>query len=220
MTPTVGSSWQSRVDANSTSRLARWSGWVPQILRWWRFCWMMCRPIEGRAVQLHGYGVAFTKSFARRTSVNPVWYLDIHPGQRGMWLTRPIHQLIAEAEKAAAAVTGSIDPDRLAAASILRLTPFLEQMGPTNNGRSRKEFWWEREWRHVGDLDFMAQDIVVVFAPEMEHEAIRQCLEERESYRNMMPAVVDAQWGQERMIAAMAAIPNEDLGPFPRLLSR
>ena len=60
----------------------------------------------------------------------------------------------------------------------------------------------------------------MVFAPEMEHEAIRQCLEERESYRNMMPAVVDAQWGQERMIAAMAAIPNEDLGPFPRLLSR
>jgi hypothetical protein len=31
----------------------------------------------------------------------------------------------------------------------------------------------------------------------------------------MMPAFVDARWGLERMIGAMAKIPAQDLGPFP-----
>ena len=40
-------------------------------------------PIEGRSVQFDGHGVAFTKTFARRKGVNPVWYLGMTPsGQR------------------------------------------------------------------------------------------------------------------------------------------
>lgn len=33
--------------------------------------WMMCRPIEGRSIRFDGYGLAFTKTFARRQGVNP-----------------------------------------------------------------------------------------------------------------------------------------------------
>lgn len=49
-------------------------------------------------------------------------------------------------------------------APLLRITPFIEQMGKP--GLTRKEFWWEREWRHAGDLDLGLSDIVAVFVPE------------------------------------------------------
>jgi hypothetical protein len=35
----------------------------------------------------------------------------------------------------------------------------------------RREWWWEREWRKVGHLDFALSDIVAVLAPEAEHSA-------------------------------------------------
>lgn len=73
-----------------------------------------------------------------------MWYLDIDPRQDRQRLTRPIKRLIQEAVEASTA-TAPLDPYRLANAPILRLTPFLEQMGPIHDGRSRKEFWWERD---------------------------------------------------------------------------
>jgi hypothetical protein len=81
-------------------------------------------------------------------------------------LTVPIDQLLDQAvEDATPPRATTPDIERLASAPILRLTPFIEQMG---NPSGRKEFWWEREWRHVGDLSFGTDDIVVVFAPEDE----------------------------------------------------
>lgn len=59
------------------------------------------------------------------------------------------NRLIREAE-IAATHPGEPGPDpvALADADILHVAPFIEQMGPTTAG-GRKEFWWEREWRHV-----------------------------------------------------------------------
>jgi hypothetical protein len=171
--------------------------------------WMMCSPIDGRRIRFDGYGIAFTKTFARRKGVNPVWYLDITPGHD--WLTGPIEELRDQAVQATTAAGGAVDAERLAMEPILRLTPFIEQMGPTRDGR--KEFWWEREWRLVGDLWFRPGDIVVVFAPEGEHRAIRQQLQAASPYHATMPAVVDAQWGLERMIGELAEV--LDIGPFP-----
>jgi hypothetical protein len=135
--------------------------------------WMMCSQIQGRSIQFNGYGIAFTKAWARPLGVNPVWYLDITPGHD--WLTGPIKELVAEAVSNATP-SGSKEPEgfQLAEQPILRLTPFIEQMGPTRE--RRKEFWWEREWRHVGDLRFATDDIVVVFAPVGEHETLAKRL--------------------------------------------
>src|SRR6266542_2702178 len=92
--------------------------------------WMMCSTIEGRTVQFNGYGVAFTKTFARRRGVNPVWYLDITPRGGRDWLTVPIDQLLVRAvEDASLPPATAPDMEALASAPILRLTPFLEQMG-------------------------------------------------------------------------------------------
>ncbi len=180
--------------------------------------WMMCSRIEGRSVQFDdGYGIAFTKTFARRRGANPVWYLDITTGHN--WLTVPIDQLLDQAVADATPRRATTpDIERLASAPILRLTPFIEQMG--NPSGRRKEFWWEREWRHVGNLSFGTDDIVVVFAPEDEHDDLRARLSKRPRFASRtpaiassMPAFVDAQWGLERMIGALADV--ADLGPFP-----
>lgn len=174
--------------------------------------WMMCQQIEGRSVQFDGHGVAFTKSFARREGVNPVWYLDITRGHS--WLTEPIRELLELAvDDATPEGEADPDPEELAEAPILRLTPFVEQMGTPLE--IRKEFWWEREWRHVGDLRFTTDDIVVVFAPQAEHDWLWEQLVQSPDYPGGTLAFVDAHWGLERMIGALAGIPDDDLGPFP-----
>jgi hypothetical protein len=137
------------------------------------------------------------------------------------WLTPPVRQLLNQAVRDATPPRATTpDSERLATAPILRLAPFIEQMG--NPSGIRKEFWWEREWRHVGHLSFSTQDIVVVFAPEAEHDDLRVRLGRRPRFvsstpaiASNMPAFVDAQWGLERMIGALADLADTDLGPFP-----
>jgi len=173
--------------------------------------WMMCSDIDNREVQFNGYGVAFTKTFARRRGANPVWYLDITPGRD--WLTNPINQMVREAEEAASPGGSTPDTAGLSEAPILRLTPFIEQMGRPGAAGRRKEFWWEREWRHVGELHFTPNDIVVVFAPETAHAALQNALAADANYIDRMPKIIDANWGLERMIGVLAGV--TDLGPFP-----
>jgi hypothetical protein len=173
--------------------------------------WMMCSSIEGRSVEFNGYGLAFTRTYARRKGANPVWYLDITPGHD--WLTVPIANLVEEARRNA--MPFGNDPTgvaKLLSAPILRLTPFIEQMGQPVD--VRKEFWWEREWRHVGTFNFEFPDIVVVFAPEARHSALRESIKGCLDWNDKMPTLVDVNWGLERMIGAFADVP--DLDPFPK----
>jgi len=175
--------------------------------------WMMCRPIAGRSIRFDGYGLAFTKTFARREGANPVWYLDI--SQRGRdWLTQPVNRLVEAAVASATDEDGDIDGSALAAEDIFLLTPFLEQMGPITNGR--KEFWWEREWRHVGNFSFEPEHIVVAFAPADQHASLQDSLREAtdDDYDGLTFA--DVNWGLERIIGALAKVDAADLGPFPK----
>ena len=96
--------------------------------------------IDGRDYRFEPYGIAISKKQGRKRGVNPVWYLDITPGHN--WLTVPLETMMD-----AAIATGNYASQPLA-----RLTPFIEQMGSgrraIGDGGYRKEFWWEREWRH------------------------------------------------------------------------
>src|SRR6266516_3190177 len=176
--------------------------------------WMMCRPIADRRFRFNGYGLAFTKPFARRQGANPVWYLDI--SQRGRdWLTQPVDRLIEAAVTSATRQdTGFTDGSALAWADILQLTPFIEQMGPTKD--SRKEFWWDREWRHVGDFTFDPGHIVVAFAPEDQQASLRAELRKATASDYDGLTFVDVNWGLERIIGALANVDAADLGPFPQ----
>jgi hypothetical protein len=150
--------------------------------------------IEGRQYDFGPYGVAITKQLARKKGANPVWYVDITPGHD--WLMNPINELIDK-------VDGAFDES-----PVSRIAPFIEQMG-TGNGRKgdpyRKEFWWEREWRHVGD--FSLPERVLLICPEddfTEFEGMARA-------NGHSAACVDPRWGLEQIIARLAGFSKEDV---------
>lgn len=193
--------------------------------------WMMVSDIDidgaQRDVQLAPWGLAFTKTVGRRKGVNPVWYIDRPSGID--WLSNPINTLVRIAKDGrglwAGGATGEAiwgaqlaSPPTRESEPILKITPFIELMGHPNFG-TRKEFWWEREWRKVGPFDFNLAELAVVFAPADQHALLRQDI--LQTVPDVDAAAVDRlnlldpTWGLERMIAALARVPAADVGPFP-----
>jgi hypothetical protein len=176
--------------------------------------WMMLQQIEGRTIQFEPYGLAITKTTARKSHFNPVWYSDISTRGGRSWPMASVNQLVDDAEQRCKKSDGTLDVDALQVEPILRLTPFLEQMGPMLNG-GRKEFWWEREWRHVDDyaISFPSR-IVALFAPENDHGPIRRDLQQFNERWSRRP-ILDPSWGVERMVAELTEVAPEEIGPFP-----
>lgn len=108
---------------------------------------LLVEEIQGRKFKFGPYGIAISKRTARVWGVNPVWYLDITPGHH--WLTEPLNKIIDKEIQGMAFVTSEI----------AQLTPFIEQMGTGED--YFKEYWWEREWRHVGDLSLVMKFIII-----------------------------------------------------------
>jgi hypothetical protein len=112
--------------------------------------WMMLEDIDGSSVHFEPYGLALTKTTARKAHCNPVWYSDISTRGGRSWPMFSVNALIDEAVAESRGGGSTIDPEVLQSRPIFRVSPFFEQMGPTSD--RRKEFWWEREWRHVDDF--------------------------------------------------------------------
>ena len=89
-----------------------------------------------------------------------------------------------------------------------KLFPFIEQMGTWPN-RTPKEFWWEREWRHAGNLTLPATGVIWL-CPEDEIDAIDQRVG-----RSLAPWI-DPRWGLEEIVAHLAGFPLRDVTPFTR----
>lgn len=154
---------------------------------------LLLEEIEGRDFRFGPYGVGITKKLARKQGANPVWYLDITPGHD--WLMNPINEMIEEGVK-----SGAFEQTHIA-----KITPFIEQMG---TGRDyRKEFWWEREWRHVGK--FYLPTHVIVICPEPDIAEINNNLLDPTSSRSA--SFIDPYWGLEKIIARLAGFDNEDI---------
>ena len=141
-----------------------------------------------RLIALEPYGLAFTKARARELGLNPVWYIDQTPTGRD-WLTNPINNL----------VEGAINSGPFATSDIAALTPFFEVMQPKSSKTSMKEFWWEREWRHVGNLEFRLSDIALGLCPEDEVDYFEQLT-------GVKVRFVDSRWSIERIIAKLAGV--------------
>jgi len=152
---------------------------------------LLTEEIEGRKFKFGPYGIAITKRAARMWNVNPVWYLDITPGHN--WLTKPLENLI-DAE---------ISNKTFAKSSIAKLTPFIEQMGRGED--YFKEYWWEREWRHVGDFSLHMKFIVI--CPEKDYGEITDSLPLR-------TLSIDPSWSLEQIIGRLAGFKSEDIDPF------
>ncbi len=164
--------------------------------------WMLCRPIDGRSAPMSHYGWVFRRDEVRRRRSNPVWYLDTTQAGGVEWLTKPFLNLMTEALRRSR-VNGHFDAALMAQQHIFKITPYLETMG---QGRTyRKDFHWEREWRHVGHLDFTPRDIVAVLAPEPRHEFLAQQFAQlRPEWGSDPRPFLDPEWSLERSIAELA----------------
>jgi hypothetical protein len=156
----------------------------------------LCAAIANRRIHLSKYGVAFTKVAARQRGANPVWYVDMTPG-------RTWHAAAALNDLRDAAVkTGDF-----ASQPAAKVLPFAEPMGSwTSSGGRRREFWWEREWRHHGDFSFESKEVALVLCPEGD---IAEFERESPGWK-----VVDPAWSLERIIARLAGLPDRLVSPF------
>lgn len=153
--------------------------------------------IEGRSVNLEPYGVAFTKMVARRSGINPIWYVDQTP--RRIWkITAALNELKQQA----------VDTGYFHSQPIAEITPYLEQMGTWASRGTRKEFWWEREWRHVGNLSLPFQKLIWL-CPEDEIATLTD-----HDGDPLREPVIDPRWGLEQIIAHLAGFKAADITPF------
>jgi hypothetical protein len=104
--------------------------------------------------------------------------------------------------------------------------PFCEPMGTWSE--SRREFWWEREWRHVGDVEFELKQVALWLAPQDEHEEFNTALADEWNRRKASlgafwdehylpgepPRFIDPGWGLERIIGHLAGLEPRELTPF------
>jgi hypothetical protein len=164
---------------------------------------LLTHEIDGRQCRFAPYGIAFTKKQARREGVNPIWYLDITPGHD--WLTGPVDALI----DSAIAAGGDFDVQ-----PISKLAPLMDQMGSGARAADgvgyRKEFWWEREWRHVGDLSM--PDSFLVLCPADEIVAFREIVDGLDVRLHV--GYFDPRWSLEQIIASLAGFRTDDVGPM------
>ena len=158
--------------------------------------------VQGRSVHLKPYGVAFPKVVARWMGVNPVWYVDLSraPGEWRDWpIKEALNALVREADQA------------FADHPISKIAPFVEGMGswPDGNGGVRiREFSWEREWRHVGDLSLDRWWAKALWlCPEGE-------LEEVAALVGQGAHCVDPSWGLERIVGHLLGMQRGEMTPF------
>ena len=90
-----------------------------------------------------------------------------------------------------------------------KIAPFIEQMGTGNGAKFyRKEFWWEREWRHVGS--FKLPHHVILICPDNDHSTF----EDLAKSQDRSVKCVDADWGLEQIIARLAGFSKDDIEIF------
>jgi hypothetical protein len=119
------------------------------------------------------YGIAFDRNHMLYHGVNPVWYLNSYQGTHD-WLAHEVNELI---DAVAVTKNKKQGAEAFAAAPIARLTPYMEVIGEW--GAKKKDFTFEREWRHVGDFRFAIDDVAAVITPPNEGNDIREQLTER-----------------------------------------
>jgi hypothetical protein len=157
---------------------------------------MLVAEIAGRQIKLQPWGVVVTKMTARANGVNPVWYVDMTPG-RDWEIAAALDRLREDAIQSGFA--------NHPAATIL---PFFEPMGTWRG--TRREFWWEREWRKRGDFSFHPEDVVAWIVPEEDQPAFQEYMADEWGPR---PArCIDASWSLEEIIAKLTD--QSPINPF------
>jgi len=164
----------------------------------------MFADIQNRTYRLRPYGLAVTKMVARRAGINPIWYVDISQGHA--WRIRTALNTLVEK----ATGEGWFN-------EIRGLFPVIEGMlTRTDAGGDvtfQREFWWEREWRAVGDVALTGMwDKIVWLCPEAEIPEVAQCV--RDAGGSESAVCIDPNWSLERIIGHLVGLDVADLTPF------
>jgi hypothetical protein len=160
--------------------------------------------IENRSYRLRPYGLALTKMVARRAGINPIWYVDISQGHP--WAIRnALNRLVTKS------VTEGWFND------VRALFPAIEGMLTRTDEEGKitfqREFWWEREWRHVGDVPLAPiWSKILWLCPEAEMDEISALV--RDVGETEHAFCVDPNWGLERIIGHLIELGVNDLTPF------
>jgi hypothetical protein len=161
--------------------------------------------IDGRRERFQPYGVALTKMTARRLGINPVFYVDRTPGQYQQWRLANAFEALMNA----AIQTGDFHNQPIA-----RVLPFVEIMGTWPTTGRKKEFWWEREWRHVSGLTLQPQLIDgLVLCPENEIDHFEAILRPGDR-RGLLRQCIDPRWSVEQIVAHLGGISAQNVSPF------
>lgn len=133
--------------------------------------------IDGRSVELEPYGLVFTKEFIGSKGGNPSFYINTYHHNDLRNAARELFQLARDAGFAGHPAT--------------RLLPFVNIFGRTAGG-GRYDFYWEREWKVLGDITFTYGDVVVGLCPENRID----------DFENRFPAIkfISPRWGLDDII--------------------
>lgn len=136
------------------------------------------------------YGVGFSKQFLLERGGGPIWYVEKDSAS-----AVAIQQLMLKALKLA---SPEEDP-------VWRITPFIDIMGDYSSGSYR--FEWEREWRHIGNVEFSEEDPAFLVIPEELHVQARSFFEDAYE-EHTGPAYfcpyIDPQWTPEQIRYALS----------------
>lgn len=158
------------------------------------FSYLLVSEIEGRDFHFEPYGIVITKRLGREIGVNPVWYVDITPGHD--WITKNLDCL-----------RDRYLENQDGEAYLGKLFPFIEHMGngPGQEGGYCKEFWWEREWRFIGNFEIPRA--IICLCPEQEIDEFRTLLKESGVDGNC----IDPRWSLERIIAHLGGFHSDEI---------
>ena len=136
----------------------------------------LTRRIDGRSMQFSYYGIVFLREFLMSKGAQPAIYVNAYDGNTSLREAADnIYEIAARRD--------------FGSGRLRRLVPYLNVM------HEGYDFAWEKEWRLIGNLAFIARDIVCVVLAEQGEEALT-----REFLKRGVP-VVSAGWPADRIVA-------------------
>jgi hypothetical protein len=131
------------------------------------------------------YGIGFRKEFLIERDGGPIMY-----AYKDTLQAMAMRKLVSKAKD------NPKDP-------IWKVAPFVDQ--PGEYGTKSYFYEWEREWRHVGNLDFHQNEAAFLIIPEGSHSAARGFFNEAERENigpNYKCPFIDPYWDAAKVKAA------------------
>jgi hypothetical protein len=138
----------------------------------------VAKPIEGRRIELAPYGFVFRREFMLEKGAQQVTYVNSYEGNNAVRESYDRDFEIGQKNN----FTGKV----------WKKLPFISAMS------DRYDFYWEREWRILGDFEFNYSDLVCVILPEDKMGIFKTKLAQQGI------AWISPEWGFERIVDSLS----------------